>query len=80
MIEAGSPGLLAIVLLAPSRQCDQDRLPSIWQGPQALCSLDTVHPWHPEIEEDNMWAKCCCLRDAFLPIGRGHDLVPQLLE
>ena len=72
MIEAGSPGSLAIVLLAPSRQCDQDRLPSIWQTAEALCGLDTVHPWHPEIEEDNVRAKFCRSRNALLPIGGGH--------
>ena len=73
MIEAGRSRWLAIVLLAPSRQRDQDHLCSIWQSPQALCSLGTVHPRHPEIEEDNVRAKSGCLRYAFLPIGRGHD-------
>ncbi len=80
MIEAGSARSLPIVLLAPSRQSDQDRLCAIGQSPQALCGLGTVHPGHAEIEEDNVRAECCCFRNAFLTIGRGHDLVPQLLE
>src|SRR5579863_550280 len=80
MIEAGRSGSLQIVLLAPPSQCDQDRPFSIWQSPQALCSLDAVHPWHSEIEEDDVRAKRCCCRKAFLPIGRGRDLMPQLLQ
>lgn len=61
MIEASLSRSLQIILVTPSRQCDQDRLPSIWQGPQALCSLNPVHPWHSEIEEDNVRTECGCL-------------------
>jgi hypothetical protein len=75
MIEAGSSRSLTIVLLAPSCERDQDRLLAVWQSPQAFRGLGTVHPGHPEIEEDNVRAECCGFRDAFLPIGRSHDLV-----
>jgi len=75
MIEAGNSSSLTVVLLAPSRQRDQNRLLAVWQSPKTPRSLCTVHPWHPEIEKDNMRAECCCLRNAFLPIGRGQDLV-----